>query len=120
MILSDLVSRLGALNLDAVARSELERQGAILADRVRDALSTLPGGPHDHPWLQSGGLRDSITHEAEGDDAVVGSRSPVALFQEHGTATLPPRPTFAPVASERGADIANSIAIALSQAIRSA
>jgi phage gpG-like protein len=120
VILADLVSRLQSLDLDTVARAELAGQGAQLADLVRTALSTLPGGPHDHPWRQTGALHDSIVNDADGDEAVVASTSETALFQEHGTATMPPRPTFTPVAAEHGETIAHAIAAALTQAIRSA
>jgi phage gpG-like protein len=122
--LSDLVRRLSALDLDAIARAELAGQGARVADQVRLALSTPPGGPHDHPWRESGALHDSIGSDAEGDEAVVGSTSNVALFQEHGTDRVPPRPTFAPIASAQGETIAttlaNAIAVALNQAVREA
>ena len=124
MILSDLIRRLSVLDLDIVARAELAAQGEDLAGQVRQALSTPPGGPHDHPWRKTGVLRDSIGTDAEGDEAVIGSTSNIALFQEHGTDKIPPRPTFAPVASAQGeaiaASIATAIAVALNQAVREA
>jgi len=120
VILSNLISRLALLDLDQIGQAELAGQGQQLGDQIRSSLSAPPGGPHDHPWLQSGALRDSIGAEAEGDTAVVGSTSPIALLQEHGTVTMPPRPTFGPLAAEHGEAIAQTIAHALATAIRNA
>ncbi len=120
MILSDLVARLAALDIDTIARASLQQQGDKLAEQVRVALSTGPGGSHDHPWRQTGALHDSIGCLADGEDVVIGSASDVALYQEHGTPTVPPRPTFGPIAAEQGEAIAAAIAITITQAIRSA
>ncbi len=49
------------------------------------------GFTENDPLSRTGGLRDSITHEVEGLEAVIGSESPIALYQELGTATIPPR-----------------------------
>jgi phage gpG-like protein len=56
------------------------------ADRVNKGFS------ENDPLLRTGGLRDSITHETRGLTAVIGTDSDVAVYQELGTAKIPPRP----------------------------
>lgn len=52
------------------------------------------------PLLRTGGLRDSISGEAEsvglGVRGIVGSTSDIAAYQEVGTSTIPPRPFLGP------------------------
>ena len=56
----------------------------------RDRVSK--GFPADEPLLRTGELRDSISHEVVSHDtAYVGSPSKIALYQELGTKTIPPR-----------------------------
>lgn len=62
------------------------------ADRVRK------GWPEDEPLLRSGALRDSITHEVHGLEAVVGSDSEVMVYQELGTTKMAPRAVLGPAA----------------------
>ncbi len=119
MTLSELVLHLQSLDLDSIARATLAEQAQRLADLAQDALSVLPGGPHDHPWRRSGTLQDSVSAQAEGDEAVIGSTSQIALYQEHGTTDLPPRPTFGPLAAAEGEAIARTVADRLTQALRS-
>lgn len=116
MKLKALIDRLDQ-DFDRIANTALAEAAAGLADNVRAAFSTPPGGPHEHPWRQSGSLRDSIEAKAEGPEAVVASRSDTARYQEHGTATVPPRPTLAPVAAAEAPMIAAGIARALAAAI---
>lgn len=120
MNLADLVSGFARLDPELIGQTALAAQGEALADKVREAFSTAPGGPHGHPWCRTGELRDSIGTEAEANEAIVASASQTALYQEHGTAALPPRPTFGPLATEHGEAIAHAIASALTAAIRSA
>ncbi len=120
MNIAELQARLAALDTDTIARTALAGQGGLLADQIRTALATAPGGPHDHPWRQTGALHDSIGTAAEGDTAIVGSTSAVALYQEHGTAELPPRPTFAPLAASQGEAIAHAVATAAAQSLADA
>lgn len=70
---------------------------APLADATEDEKARL-GYPLDAPLLREGALRESITHEVHGLEAIVGSASPVAAFQEFGTSTIPPRPFIGPAA----------------------
>lgn len=56
------------------------------------------GYPTDAPLLRKGDLKESIQHEVEGAEAVVGSKSEIAEYQEFGTKTIPPRPFIGPAA----------------------
>lgn len=60
------------------------------ADRVRRGYS------EDEPLLRSGELRDSIQSEVMGLAAIVGTKSEIGLWQEVGTAHIPPRPFIGP------------------------
>lgn len=116
MNLHALITRLEQ-DFDRIANDALAQSAEALAGDVRQALATLPGGPHEHPWRQSGGLQDSIGFDADQATARVGSTSDVARHQEYGTSTLPPRPTFAPLAVEQGEAIAHAIADAVKSAL---
>lgn len=54
-------------------------------DRVRKGYSA------NEPELRTGELRDSIKSEASGLSSIAGSTSPIMLYQENGTPTMPPR-----------------------------
>lgn len=88
----------------------LAEQASRMAARVRDGLSEPPGAAgHDEPWLQSGGLRNSVGAQADGLQAVVGSSDPAAVPQEMGTAHMPARPFLAPVAGSMGEEVARAV-----------
>ena len=70
-----------------------------LAESTEDEKARL-GYPTDAPLLRSGDLRDSIQHEVAGLEAVVGSKSEIAAYQEFGTDRIPPRPFIGPAAFE--------------------
>ena len=55
--------------------------------------------------------------EADTHGAIVASTSDVALYQEHGTATVPPRPFLAPIAAIHAEDAADAIGAAVAKAI---
>lgn len=57
-------------------------------DRVRK------GFPEDEPLLRTGELRDSISSKADALSVTIGSTSDVMVYQELGTATIPPRPVL--------------------------
>lgn len=80
---------------------------STIADRINKGFT-----PND-PLLRSGELRDSITSQVHGDKAIVGSASDIALYQEVGTATIPPRPFLGPAAfaskAKIGAVAANTV-----------
>jgi hypothetical protein len=116
--LSGLSSRLG-IDLESRLAEALSVEAAQLADSLRAELAILPGGPHTHPWQRTGTLRDSIEVEVSNTEASVFSRDPVASLQENGTATLPPRPTFGPLAAVAGPGIARRLGEAARAALSS-
>ena len=111
--LDGLVKRLAQLDLVPTERSALGHAAAMLQDAVRQRLSDTPGEPHDAPWLRSGALRASITHEADDTEAIVGSADPVAIYQECGTRTDPPRPFLAPAGAAEAPRLATEIGVAV-------
>ena len=56
------------------------------------------GYPVDAPLLRSGEMRDTITHEVHGLEAVIGSTDPKMVYHEFGTSKMPPRPVMGPAA----------------------
>jgi phage gpG-like protein len=120
MKLADLAAGLARLDLDAAANAALGTQARLIGDAVREALSHTPGESHRFPWKQSGALQQSIGVTAEGNAAVIGAPDPVALWQEHGTAAIPPRPFLAPVAQDKAASAAASVGAAAVAAIETA
>jgi len=56
------------------------------------------GYPPDAPLLRDGTLRDSIVTEHHALEAIIGSKMPVAAFQEFGTSKMPARPFLGPAA----------------------
>lgn len=60
------------------------------AERVRK------GYTENDPLLRSGELRESISHETKGLEAVIGSDSDIAVYQELGTPHIEPRPFLGP------------------------
>ncbi len=69
-------------------------------ERVRQGYT-----PND-PLLRSGDLRDSITHEVHGLEAVIGSDDEIMVYQELGTERIPPRPVLGPAGIESGEMVA--------------
>ena len=65
---------------------------AELAESTKQERVAL-GFPEDEPLLRTGDLRDSITHHVNdtATEATVGSPSDIALYQELGTTSIPPR-----------------------------
>ncbi len=116
--LQRLTDRMTRLDLAAIERAALERAASGLQDAVRQRLSRPPGELHDAPWLRGGTLRDSITHEIDGTEALVGSADPVAADQECGTSVDPPRPFLAPVAAAEADGLVTGIAVAVLDGLR--
>lgn len=63
-----------------------ELASATKSERIRKGFT-----PND-PLLRTGELRDSIRHEVRGHSVAIGSDLDIAIYQEMGTATIPPRP----------------------------
>ena len=108
MRLSLIAGRLGS-SLDAALSAALADEARQLAEALRETLATSPGGPHSHPWQRSGVLHDSIEVETGDHEAAIFSRDPVAFYQENGSAILPPRPSFGPIAAIAGPGIARRL-----------
>ncbi len=108
MKLSRLANDLG-LALETHLAQALQREAAAIAASLVETLATPPGGPHQHPWQQTGTLHDSIETEITATEAIIASTDPVALIQEHGTTTIPPRPSFGPLAALAAPGIAHRI-----------
>lgn len=92
--------------VEGTAKAEIGfYQGAVgefaawepLADSTEQEKARLGFEP-DAPLLRTGELRDSIGHEVGGLEVVIGSTSDVMVYQELGTATIPPRAVLGPAA----------------------
>lgn len=75
---------------------------------VQDRLSK--GYTPDDPLLREGDLRASIAVTAQAETVVVGSPSEIALYQDVGTDTIPPRPFMGPAAIASKQAVAEEIA----------
>ncbi len=117
MTLAELAAGLARLDIASVTAAALSEQANHIGDAVRDALSHPPGDDHAAPWERSGALLDSIGVSVAGDEAVVGSSDPVAVWQEHGTSRIPPRPFLAPAAAAHGEAAAQAVGAAVAAAI---
>jgi hypothetical protein len=120
MNLSELAGALRHLDLDGTANAALAEAASFIGEAVREALSHAPGERHVYPWRQSGTLQGSIEVTAEGPQAAIGSADPVAVWQEHGTSRMPPRPFLAPIAAANAERAAAAIGVAVSGAIGAA
>lgn len=78
---------------------------ASLADATRDDR-VRQGFSEDDPLLRTGDLRDSIEHVAGSFEAVIGSNSEVAEYQELGTDKIPPRSFLGGAAVQTGEQVA--------------
>ena len=92
--------------VEATAKSEIGTyQDAVgpfpawpaLAESTEDQKEKS-GYPLNSPLLRTGEMRDSIEHEVSGNEAVIGSKSDIAAYQEFGTDKIPPRPFIGPAA----------------------
>lgn len=81
------------------------------------SLSHRVGEDHTAPWLRTGELRASIASQTSEDAAIIGSTTPVAVYQELGTRSIPPRPFLAPAAATEAEGVVHDIAHAVRAAI---
>jgi hypothetical protein len=102
--------RLARLDIPNVIADAVGVAAQELQIRVMEALSQTPGQDHSVPWLRTGALRASIGNEVDGNVGVIGSSSDVAVDQELGTRSVPPRPFLASTAADTVEDIAALIA----------
>lgn len=75
------------------------------------------GYPADAPLLRTGDMRDSIETEHNALEAIIGSKDPVAKYQELGTNRIPPRPFLGPAAFAKKHEIHAVIGSAVASAI---
>ncbi len=111
--LSDAIAALARLDLPAAQARGTQAAAQLLRDAVLDSLSHPPGTNPALPALRSGALRASITAASDANGAVIASDSPVAVFQEFGTARMAPRPFLGPAAATHADDAARAIANAI-------
>ena len=105
MSLAQLASTLTQLSvMDAIETEAMDKVGALVEDTAKHAIGTYELGwtplkPEtiarkangDTPLLESGEMRDSIGHVTQGRETSIGSNDQVAVYQELGTAKIPPR-----------------------------
>ena len=118
MKLFDFAGRLARLDVRAVARAAMAAQAEAMAEQVRGELDHTKSANETFPARETGALLASIGVYAEDDVAVIGSLSDVAMYQEFGTAHVPPRPFLAPVAAAGGAVAADAVGAAVAEAVR--
>jgi HK97 gp10 family phage protein len=102
------------------ARNWIGRDHSIwppLADATIQEKSDLDFETPD-PLLRTGHLRDSIKVQAEGLHAIIGSDDPVAIYMEHGTSTIPPRPFLGPALHTKRDEVIAVIEANIAKAIR--
>lgn len=115
--LTEALRRLDRIDISQVRHDALEQAAARIEAAVKLSLSHRVGEDHATPWLRTGELRASIAHQITEDAAIIGSTEPVAVCQELGTRTVPPRPFLAPSAAAEAEGIAQDIARAVNTII---
>lgn len=72
-----------------------------LADSTEQEKASK-GYPVDAPLLRSGDMRDEITHDVDGLEAVIGTKDTdagrILIYHEVGTSKMPARPVLGPAA----------------------
>jgi phage gpG-like protein len=109
--------RLANLDVPGAVATAIAAAARDLEAKVKEILSLAPGQDHSVPWLRTGALRASINHETDGNMAVIGSASDVAVDQEFGTAAIPPRSFLASTASAEAECVVACVADAIAQAL---
>lgn len=96
-----------AKSIEKTAKSEIGRYQKSVgpfpkwADLMPDTVTEkekLGYAPPDNPLLRTGELRDSIGHQVEGLEAVIGSTSQLMVYHEFGTSRMAMRPVLGPAA----------------------
>jgi phage gpG-like protein len=112
-----VISYLDRIDFPTIEHDALEAAARQIEEAVKHELSHSPGGDHTAPWLETGQLHDSISHEVRDTLAAIGSDEPVAVDQEFGTRTVQPRPFFAPAVAADGGEISHTIAATFARAL---
>ena len=87
-----------------------------LADTTQAAREKAGHTPND-PLLVEGDLRNSVGHRVDGNRAVVGSNSEVAVFQELGTEHVPARSFLGSAAHRKAEEVARLMGVAVVEAM---
>lgn len=82
-----------------------------LAESTQQERERLGYTPDD-PLLRRGDLRDTIQREVGNLEAVIGSKSEIAEYQEFGTDKIPARPFMGPAAFRNKDKIAKAVGAA--------
>lgn len=111
-----------ALEFETAKREALEKACVIVEDEAKRVIGTYDYGwpplkpetvarkaSGDTPLLETGEMRDSIVHAVEGDVGHVGSDNDKAVWQELGTARIPPRSFLGAAAMQKGEEAAHAI-----------
>lgn len=107
--------------IEATAKAEIGKyQGEVgpfpawsaLAESTQVERERLGFTPND-PLLRRGDLRDSIQREVGNLEAVIGSKSEIAAYQEFGTEKIPARPFMGPAAFRNKNKIAKEVGAAV-------
>lgn len=83
-----------------------------LAESTQAERERLGYTPND-PLLRRGDLRDSIERQVGNLEAVIGSKSEIAAYQEFGTDRIPARPFIGPAAFRNKDKIAKAVGAAV-------
>ncbi len=70
-----------------------------------EAQKAAKGYPPGAPLLATGEMRDNISHQVDGDEAVIGSPDDRMVYHEFGTSKMPPRPVLGPAVFSNKAKI---------------
>jgi phage gpG-like protein len=111
--LAAAIERLARLHIGDAARHGLQQAAEQLQASVQETLSRLPGEDHAAPWLRTGSLRGSVSSQIDDATALIGSDDPIAVDQELGTRTIPPRPFLSSTAAAEGERAADTFAAAM-------
>jgi phage gpG-like protein len=69
---------------------------APLVESTVEEKERLGYAPPDNPLWRTGALMDSISHEVDNDEAVIGSDSEIMVYHEFGTSKMAMRPVLGP------------------------
>jgi phage gpG-like protein len=109
------------VELDHTQHTCLERAAVIVETEAKRVIgtydynwtplapSTLANKSADTPLLETGEMRDSITHNVDSHEAMVGSDNDKAVYQELGTRSIPARSFLVGSAQHMEADVVREI-----------
>lgn len=106
--------------------AELKWYGDKAIKSVEDAISkaltasalVVEGTAKNLAPVDTGNLRNSITHEVEGPEARVGTNISYAIYQELGTSKMAAQPFLNPALEQNKGNIRKIFADALKEAVR--